>query len=363
MTDRFRGGSWTRAILGVKARETPLCCADEALPVLLRMIEDCGDDYELVKHERNTPLLVDKRDFIFPESVEKHDALIVFSRRDVHAVSAELAKAGISSSIIYGNLPYDVRHREAEKFTQGETDVLVATDAIGLGLNLPIQRVVFLKTKKFDGQKVRRLEPSEIRQIGGRAGRYGLHEYGEVLLFDKGYVNTIEDKELIAEGLNEKPHDLSYATIQFPETILDIDAPMIDILLRWKDVTVNAGYRKADIEREIALCEMLKEFADDKYFLYKSITIPFDEGDQELLALWFDMVWAEHDNDTMIPDVLAEDLLHENSRLDHLEHAYHVCDLLYNFAVKFDHEEYAEEIMETKREISDAIIARLSEEK
>ncbi|MBR5420102.1 MAG: hypothetical protein IK115_03020 [Lachnospiraceae bacterium] len=352
--DRFRGGSWTRAILGVKAREIHVCCADEALPVITRMIEDCGDDYELVAHTRNTPLLMDKRSFFFPKSVEPHDALIVFSRRDVHMVAGELSAAGINCSIIYGNLPYDVRHREAEKFTTGETEVLVATDAIGLGLNLPIKRVVFLKTKKFDGQRVRKLEGSEIRQIAGRAGRFGI--------FDKGFVNCIEDKELINAGLREKPEKLSYATIQFPETIIDIDAPMIDILRRWKDVTVNAGYRKADIEREIALCELLDAFSDDKYFLYKAVTIPFDERNEELLQLWYDMVWAEHDNDTMIPDILRDGLLYEGARLDVLEHNYHVCDLLYNFAVKFDHEEYAEQIMDAKHDISASIIEKLSED-
>ncbi|MCR5250114.1 MAG: helicase [Lachnospiraceae bacterium] len=352
VADPFRGGSWTRVILGVKAREIHICCADEAVPILCRMIEDCNDRYELVSHSRNTPLLVDEREFVFPDSIEPHDALIVFSRRDVHAVAAELTERGHSCSIIYGNLPYDVRHREAEKFTRGETEVLVATDAIGLGLNLPIKRVVFLRMQKFDGHSVRTLTPPEIKQIGGRAGRFGM--------FDKGFVTSAEEKELIKKALDAKLPDLEYATIQFPETIIDIDAPMIDILQRWKDVTVNSGYRKADIEREIALCGMLKDLASDKYFLYKAITIPFDERDKELLELWVDMVWAEYDNDSLIGDVLHSGAVTDNRRLDYLERAYHICDMLYNFAVKFNHEEYGDEIMAAKQKISAAIIRKLS---
>ncbi len=352
VADPFRGGSWTRVILGVKAREIHLCCADEAVPILLRMIGDCGDDYELVAHERNTPLLMDERPFRFPQDVEPHDALIVFSRRDVHATAAELQDLGHSCSIIYGNLPYDVRHREAEKFTNGETELLVSTDAIGLGLNLPIKRIIFLRTEKFDGHRLRKLEPAEIKQIAGRAGRFGI--------FDRGLVNAPEDKDLIREGLATEMPELDYATIQFPETIIDIDAPMIDILHRWKDVTVNAGYRKADIEREIALCDLLKELEDEKYFLYKAITIPFDERSRDLQELWLDLVWAEHDGDTMIPEVLHGRLLHPDQRLDHLERAYHVCDMLYNFATKFSHEEYSEEIMYHKQRISGEIIRRLT---
>ena len=81
-------------------------------------------------------------------------------------------------SVIYGNLPYDVRQEEARRFRDGETDVVVATDAIGMGMNLPIRRVVLLETEKFDGRERRDLKPGEIQQIVGRAGRRGMYEEG-----------------------------------------------------------------------------------------------------------------------------------------------------------------------------------------
>ncbi|MDO4484159.1 MAG: helicase-related protein [Clostridia bacterium] len=84
----------------------------------------------------------------------------------------------MNPSIIYGALPYDVRQNEARRFREGETKVVVATDAIGMGLNLPIRRVVFLETEKFDGVSRRGLTATEYKQIAGRAGRYGQFEKG-----------------------------------------------------------------------------------------------------------------------------------------------------------------------------------------
>ena len=79
---------------------------------------------------------------------------------------------------LLGALPPEVRRREAERFAKGDSDILVATDAIGMGLNLPILRVLFSTLSKFDGQGDRALNESEVHQIAGRAGRFGIHEEG-----------------------------------------------------------------------------------------------------------------------------------------------------------------------------------------
>ncbi len=84
------------------------------------------------------------------------------------------------TSVIYGNLGPEVRREEARRFREGETEILVATDAIAMGLNLPIKTLLFSKADKFDGQNQRDLSVSEIQQIAGRAGRYGLSEKGYV---------------------------------------------------------------------------------------------------------------------------------------------------------------------------------------
>ena len=129
------------------------------------MITDCGDELSIVRHERMTPLEVEKEGFQFPGSVRPGDALIVFSKARVHAVAAELRSKGYRVSLIYGALPPDVRRDQAERFHQGETDVVVSTDAIAMGMNLPIERVVFLESEKYDGDITRTLTDAEIKQV------------------------------------------------------------------------------------------------------------------------------------------------------------------------------------------------------
>jgi ATP-dependent RNA helicase SUPV3L1/SUV3 len=99
----------------------------------------------------------------------------------------QIAADGHPVSVIYGALPPEVRRREAERFATGESHVLVATDAIGMGLNLPIQRVLFSTMNKYDGVADRELTVSEVHQIAGRAGRYGMHE--------EGYVGVLKEAE------------------------------------------------------------------------------------------------------------------------------------------------------------------------
>jgi ATP-dependent RNA helicase SUPV3L1/SUV3 len=89
---------------------------------------------------------------------------------------AELVKRGKRVAVVYGALSPEVRRAEAARFRDGDADVLVATDAIGMGLNLPIRRVVFSTLRKFDGEGKRELNAQEIKQIGGRAGRFGRFE-------------------------------------------------------------------------------------------------------------------------------------------------------------------------------------------
>ncbi|MCH8553216.1 MAG: hypothetical protein LAT62_14860, partial [Natronospirillum sp.] len=128
--------------------------------------------------ERKSPLRVTKG--ISLDDVRPGDCLVAFSRKEVIQWAAKLDKHGISAAVIYGALTPEVRQRQAESFRSGQAKVVVATDAIGMGLNLPIKRVVFTAFQKFDGEKVRPLNCTEVKQIAGRAGRYGIHDQGEV---------------------------------------------------------------------------------------------------------------------------------------------------------------------------------------
>ena len=212
ISDPSRGGAWTAAILGLCADEIHICMAPHAESIIRKLIAYCGDEIvETDRRDRMTPLIEDTEDFSFPESVMRGDALIVFSKKSVISCAAELQAKGISCSMIYGALPYETRRAETDRFAKGETSVVVATDAIGMGLNLPIKRVVFLETEKFDGYGRRDLLPEEIQQIAGRAGRKGLYECG--------YYASSKRKSFIRSSMTRSPSAILFARLGFPRML------------------------------------------------------------------------------------------------------------------------------------------------
>lgn len=357
LTDEERGGYWSQAILGLMAKEIHVCAAPYAEKILVQMINDCGDTYEIEHLDRLVPLEADHRTFRFPHDIEPGDALILFSRKDVHACAAELSASSLPVSIIYGTLPYDVRHSEARKFQNGESKVLIATDAIGMGLNLPIKRVVFLKQSKFDGKENRPLRPQEIQQIAGRAGRYGLYE--------TGYYNSFAYMDQIESGAEDHVDDIKEAVIGFPTSLLSIDAPVSEILSKWKDIPPREGYQIMKCDDEIELALELEAQTSDKQLIYDFITIPVDIRSMELMTLWRDLADLQiaHrpiDFYDLRPDVDFRDYSARN--MERLELAYKECDLLYAFFRKFGYIQYLEPTMRFKDQIASTIIICLKKE-
>lgn len=177
MDDRERGWAWAQALAGICAKELHVCAAPEARAILLELADKLGEEVTVVEHKRLTPLTALDAPVDLKE-LTKGDALVVFSRRQLMGYRSWLRSKGKSVAVIYGDLGPEVRRAEAERFRSGKADILVSTDAIGMGLNLPIGRVVFADTSKFDGISRRPLEPREWRQIAGRAGRHGLYDQG-----------------------------------------------------------------------------------------------------------------------------------------------------------------------------------------
>ena len=178
LSDTERGWAWSAAVVGAPAKEIIMTGSPDAVPLVEELAGYLGEPLEIRRLERFTPLEVhdDASDL---DHVEQGTAIVCFSRRDVLGLKQHL-ESKHRVSVIYGNLSPQVRREEARRFRSGETKVLVATDAIALGLNLPIRTVVFYTTWKWNGREDTRLTPAEIRQIGGRAGRYGKHDAGFV---------------------------------------------------------------------------------------------------------------------------------------------------------------------------------------
>ncbi len=357
--DPSRGGSWTKALYGLYADEIQVCTAPEALDLLIRIIEDCGDAYRVVTHERFTPLIAEET--VFPSNLKEAsagDALIVFSRRSVHAVAAELQRMNRTVSIIYGSLPYDVRHNEARKFAEGETEILVATDAVGMGMNLPIRRVVFLEQQKFDGYEKRFLKSSEILQIAGRAGRRGL--------YDIGYAASAGEKKRFLKLFATPPAAVEKAYVSFPEILLTLDCPLSEALERWKNFDALEDLLKGDTDDQIALAKAAEGFMNDKELIYKLVCIPFDIRTAELWDTWTDLVRKEASGTHCDLSGYLEHAGYTAGSGDIalLETEYKRMDLLYGYSRQVSgNQKDCEAISLVRRSLSDRIITVLSEQK
>lgn len=192
LQDPSRGWAWTSALVGAPARDVYVCGADTVHKRCVEVLDAIGERHETVVLERKTPLVVEDAP-VASRRGRKHadaglqpgDAVIAFSRKDVLTLSARYRQQGLSVATIYGALAPEVRRTESERFASGEADIVVATDAIGMGLNLPIRRVVFSTVHKFDGVETRLLNAAEVQQIAGRAGRFGMHDEGRVTTLDR----------------------------------------------------------------------------------------------------------------------------------------------------------------------------------
>lgn len=177
LTDPDRGWAWTAAVVGVPADVVLMTGPPSALPAVQMACKMTGESLEIVEYTRKTPLEKLKTP-ISLNSIRDGDAIIAFSRIEVLRLRERLMAKGHKVATIYGGLGPEVRRAECERFRSGQASVLVATDAIGMGLNLPIARVIFSDTNKFDGKSRRSLKASELLQIAGRAGRYGFASMG-----------------------------------------------------------------------------------------------------------------------------------------------------------------------------------------
>ena len=330
ISDNQRGWAWTRAIIGVLAPEVHICMAPEALDIVIKLIKDCGDTYEVIRHKRDTELIVEDKKFNLERDVKKGDALVVFGKKKALAVSAQLLNNNIRTSIIYGSLPYSTRKKQFDRFLSGETEVIVCTDAIGMGVNLPIKRIVFLETRKYDGVSMRKLRVSEIKQIAGRAGRKGI--------YDKGYVAATKDIELIRDALKAKPKKIEKCYVGIPESLINIDIDIIDALKTWSSMSLKGFYEKTDITRIIYLLNRLKKLNIDvsNEDIIKMATIPFEENNKIVFALWeeYCMMYSAGAVNLMKPTLKKN--ASAKKELDELESYYKSLDLNYSFGKNFN---------------------------
>uniref|UniRef100_A0A2P2Q6X4 ATP-dependent RNA helicase SUV3L, mitochondrial n=1 Tax=Rhizophora mucronata TaxID=61149 RepID=A0A2P2Q6X4_RHIMU len=177
LADPCRGYAWTRALLGLKADEIHLCGDPSVLGIVRKICSETGDELHEQHYERFKPLVIEAKTLLGDlRNVRSGDCIVAFSRREIFEVKMMIEKyTKHRCCVIYGALPPETRRQQATLFNDpdNEFDVLVASDAVGMGLNLNIRRIVFNSLSKYNGDRNVPILPSQVKQIAGRAGRRG----------------------------------------------------------------------------------------------------------------------------------------------------------------------------------------------
>ncbi len=342
IADPERGAAWSRAVLGVRAKEIYLLSSDNVTELLTEIIETCGDTYDITHHERKTGLVVEDEPFLLSDSnrvtrnqIRNGDCYILFSKKRVLDLAARFEMMGVKASVIYGKLPPETRKSEVRRFASGETKIVISTDAIGMGINLPIQRIVFAESWKFDGQTRRDLKPDEILQIAGRAGRFGKYDTGYVTTTDPEFLPVL--KKTIGKPLPQ----IHSAILGFPRMLVNLDASLSEILTVWYNIHPQKPYEKMKIDRMLTLYRTLKDQSLDfdliygdsenkKDVIYDMISTPIDEGNPRVLDQWVQYCL------TYAADISLEKPSYPRSghnELEKLETYYKLLELYHLFSV------------------------------
>ncbi len=284
IADRDRGWAWANALIGAPAKKVILTGSSNALKAVEEICEYLGEELEVFHFERKNELMMMSRPTSM-KKIEAQTAVVAFSRRDVLSLKQQLSER-YSVSVVYGNLSPEVRREEARRFREGESQILVSTDAIAMGLNLPIKTLLFSKDNKFDGLRRRELLPSEVSQISGRAGRYGFEEKGYVGALDDNTLDTITsafhsplpDLELPVSVMASLEHVMLIGEILETDNILDILAFFAD------NMEFEGPFSAANIDSMLEVAAIVSEYKLDlktRFFLScapASISSPYIES-------------------------------------------------------------------------------------
>jgi ATP-dependent RNA helicase SUPV3L1/SUV3 len=262
LSDRDRGAAWTAAVCGAPANVVYLVGAPEARRAIEALAARLDVPLEVHVLKRMAPLEMEPTAVRKLRNLRRGDAVICFSRREVLKWRDMITELGLSVSTVYGNLSPEVRRAQAERFRDGRADIVVGTDALAMGLNMPIQRIVMTTAVKYNGYEEEEISAALARQIAGRAGRYGVHEEGFVAGYDD------DTHEVMRALLREKLAPINSSGFAV--------APSIEHL-----------HRIANVTRETSLVKLLKRFVHNidvpDGFFYPRIT-----EEQNERAIWLD---------------------------------------------------------------------------
>ncbi len=252
--DHERGHIFTDRLLNMRGNKLTMFMGSNTIRNIISKLED---DIEFINRERLSKLSYSGHKKI--SRINRKTAIIAFSAEEVYAIAELIRRQKGGAAIVMGSLSPKTRNAQVELYQSGDVDFLVATDAIGMGINMDLDNVYFSNLKKFDGKKLRKLNLSEIGQIAGRAGRY---------LNDGSFGITGSCKEINADEVNliENHKFEEIRSLFWRNSNLDFNNPFA--LIKSLDEKQNKDWLRKihECEDEKALKFFLKEqkFKNDK---------------------------------------------------------------------------------------------------
>ena len=262
--DNERGHVFTDRLLNARGEKLTMFLGSHSMR---NVITSLVDNVEFVNKDRYSKLTYDGYKKI--SRLNPKTALIAFSIDEVYAIAELIRRQKGGAAVIMGSLSPKTRNSQVELYQSGDANFLVATDAIGMGINMDINNVSFTSLKKFDGKQTRRLNLSEISQIAGRAGRH---------LNDGSFGITGQCESISANEIEKlEKHQLnSVNTIYWRSSELDFGS--LDKLIFSLDKKSNNKFL-----RRINDCEDEKTL---KFLIKNNNEIKINNADNQIKILW-----------------------------------------------------------------------------
>ena len=195
--DFERGHIFTDRLLNLRGEKLTMLLGSSTMK---KIISNLNADIEFINKKRLSKLTYVGHKKI--SRIDRKSAIIAFSTEEVYAIAELIRRQKGGAAIVMGSLSPKTRNAQVALYQSGDVDFLVATDAIGMGINMDLDHVFFSNLKKFDGKKLRRLNSSEIGQIAGRAGRY-LNDGSFGITGDCSEINSEEVESLETHKFEE----------------------------------------------------------------------------------------------------------------------------------------------------------------
>jgi len=262
--DHERGHIFTDRLLNIRGEKITMLMGSNTIKNIISKLDG---DIEFINRERLSKLTYSGHKKI--SRINRKTAIIGFSAEEVYAIAELIRRQKGGAAIVMGSLSPKTRNAQVDLYQSGDVDFLVATDAIGMGINMDLDFVYFSNLKKFDGKKLRRLNLSEIGQIAGRAGRF---------LNDGSFGITGECKELSPEEVDliENHKFENIKTLFWRNTNLNFNNPVS--LIKSLDEKPHVDWL-----RKVHECEDEKAL---KYFLRDQRILNTEFDKKSLTLLW-----------------------------------------------------------------------------